>query len=78
MTQVHFILNSEEVQNIIEPSVKDDVSRNSLVTVFNQLMENKRTGYIQAPKTMDDQKAVKAKEMATISETLRLVSVHLN
>ena len=48
MTQVHFTLNSEEVQNIIERSVNDDVSKKILTTVFNQLMENQRTEYIQA------------------------------
>ena len=48
MTQVHFTLNNEEVQSIIEHSVKDDVSKNILTTVFNQLMENQRTEYIKA------------------------------
>ena len=42
MTQVHFTLKSEEIQSIIEYS-KDDVSKNILTTVFNQLMENQRT-----------------------------------
>ena len=42
MTQVHFTLKSEEIQSIIEYSVKDDVSKNILTTVFNQLMENQR------------------------------------
>ncbi|WP_407535513.1 transposase [Staphylococcus aureus] len=32
----------------MEYSVKDDVSKNILTTVFNQLMENQRTEYIQA------------------------------
>ena len=45
---VHFTLKSEEIQSIIEYSVKDDVSKNILTTVFNQLMENQRTEYIQA------------------------------
>ncbi len=27
MTQVHFTLNNEEIQSIIEHSVKDDVSK---------------------------------------------------
>ena len=40
MTQVHFTLKSEEIQSIIEYSVKDDVSKNILTTVFNQLMED--------------------------------------
>ena len=48
MTQVHFTLNNEEVQSIIEHSVKDDVSKNILTTIFNQLMEEQRTEYIQA------------------------------
>ena len=48
MTQVHFTLKSEEIQSIIEYSVKDDVSKIFLTTVFNQLMENQRTEYIQA------------------------------
>src|SRR5699024_4218685 len=43
MTQVHLTLNNEEVQSIIQHSVKDDVSKNILTTVFNQLMENQRT-----------------------------------
>ncbi|EOM10902.1 hypothetical protein U9W_01543, partial [Enterococcus faecium EnGen0261] len=34
MTQVHFTLNNEEVQSIIEYSVKDEVSKNILTTVF--------------------------------------------
>ncbi|MCS2192926.1 transposase, partial [Staphylococcus aureus] len=52
MTQVHFTLKSEEIQSIIEYSVKDDVSKNILTTVFNQLMENQRTEYIQAKDTL--------------------------
>src|SRR5699024_12670048 len=48
MTQVHFTLNNEEVQSIIEHSVKDDVSKNILTTIVNQLMEEQRTEYIQA------------------------------
>lgn len=48
MIQAHFTLNNKEVQSIIEQSVKDDVSKNILTTVFNQLMENQRTEYIQA------------------------------
>ena len=40
MTQVHFTLNNEEVQNIMGHSVKADVFKGVLITVFNQLMEN--------------------------------------
>ena len=35
MTQVHFTLNNKEIQSIIEHSVKDDVSKNILTTIFS-------------------------------------------
>jgi putative transposase len=74
MTQVHFTLKSEEIQSIIEYSVKDDVSKNILTTVFNQLMENQRTEYIQASKkNMNEQKTDKVNEMAIMSAALRHV-----
>ncbi len=77
MTQVHFTLNNEEVQSIIEHSVKDDVSKNILTTVFNQLMEINEQNIFK-PMTMNVQKVVRVKEMAIMSETLRLVWVHSN
>lgn len=48
MTHIHFTLKAEEIQNLIDTSVQDDVSKSILQTVFNQLMENQRTEYIQA------------------------------
>lgn len=48
MTQVHFTLNNEQVQNIIEHSVEGDTAKSILTTIFNQLMENQRTEYIHA------------------------------
>ena len=48
MTHLHFTLETKEIQNLIEKSVKDDLSKNILMTVFNQLMEEQRTQYIQA------------------------------
>ncbi|PZL62091.1 IS256 family transposase, partial [Staphylococcus aureus] len=47
MTQVHFPLKSEEIQRIIEYSVKEDVSKNILTTVFYQLMDTQHTKSIQ-------------------------------
>ncbi|MFZ8275606.1 transposase, partial [Staphylococcus aureus] len=41
-------MKSEENQRIIEYSVKDEVTKNILTTVFNKLMENQRTEYIKA------------------------------
>ncbi|WP_162781966.1 hypothetical protein [Staphylococcus aureus] len=37
MTQVHFTLKSEEIQSIIEYSVKDDFSR--LIFFFNSIFD---------------------------------------
>src|SRR5690625_3766248 len=50
MTHLHFTLETKEIQNLIEKSVQDDLSKSILQTVFNQLMENQRTEYIQATK----------------------------
>jgi len=48
MTHLHFTLETKEIQNLIDKSVTDDVSKTILTTVFNQLMEQQRTEYIQA------------------------------
>lgn len=48
MTQVHFTLNKEDIQTLIETSVKDDLSKNILQATFNQLMEQERTDYLNA------------------------------
>ncbi|MEM5173795.1 transposase, partial [Enterococcus faecalis] len=48
MTQVHFTLNNEEVQSIIEHPVKNDVSKNILTTVSKKLMENQGKEDMQA------------------------------
>ena len=56
MSQVHFTLNSEEVQRIIEYSVKDEVSKTILTTVFNQLMKNQRTEYYERSENRQSQR----------------------
>src|SRR5690625_300332 len=48
MTHLHFTLKTDEIQNLIDQSVKDNISKTILTTVFNQLMEQQRTQYIQA------------------------------
>ncbi len=48
MTQVHFTLNREDIQSLINESVSDDLSKKILTNVFNQLMERERTEYINA------------------------------
>lgn len=42
MTQVHFTLNLEEIQNLIDVEVKDNIAKSILTKVFNQLMEKER------------------------------------
>src|SRR5699024_9980461 len=41
-------LETKEIQSLIDKSGKDDISKTILTTVFNQLMEEQRTQYIQA------------------------------
>ncbi len=48
MTHLHFTLETKEIQSLIDESVEDDLSKKILTTVFNQLMEEQRTQYIQA------------------------------
>src|SRR5690625_2132154 len=48
MTHTHFTLKPEDIQSLIDQSVNNDISKKILQTVFNQLMENQRTEYIQA------------------------------
>jgi len=48
MTHLHFTLKTEEIQNLIDQSVKDDLSKTILTTVLQQLMEEQRTQYIKA------------------------------
>ncbi|MGX7104931.1 transposase, partial [Globicatella sanguinis] len=46
MTQVHFTLNLEEIQNLIDVEVKDNIAKSILTKVFNQLMEKERDEYL--------------------------------
>ncbi len=39
MTQVHFTLKQKDIQRLIQKSVKDDLSKNILTKVFNELMK---------------------------------------
>ena len=48
MTQVHFTLKKEDIQSLINESVSDDLSKKVLTSVFNELMEQERTEYINA------------------------------
>ncbi len=47
MTQLHFTLNIEDIQNLINAEVKNDVTRTILTKVFNKLMEKERDEYLE-------------------------------
>lgn len=48
MTQMHFTLNQEELQSLIEGSVKNDFAKIIFTKIINQTMETERTAYIEA------------------------------
>lgn len=76
MTQVHFTLKQEEIQKLIEGSVKDDLSKNILTTVFNQLMEEQRNQYIGVGAYERDE-IVYPQEMDIMTESTQLALVAL-
>ena len=47
MTQLHFTINQEEIQNIINESVDNKIAKSILTKVFNQLMEKERDDYLE-------------------------------
>ena len=48
MTQINFTLDSEQIQDIISNSGANDLAKQMLATIFNQLMEKERDEYINA------------------------------
>lgn len=48
MAQVHFAFESEEIQAIINESGANDTAKTLMTIMFNQLMEEQRSQYIQA------------------------------
>ena len=46
MTQLHFTLSIEDIQNLINAKVKNDMAKTILTKVFNELMEKERDEYL--------------------------------
>lgn len=46
MTQLHFTISEEDIQNLINTEVRNEASRSILTNVFNQLMEKERDEYL--------------------------------
>lgn len=55
MTQINFTLELEQVQELIEKSGANDLAKQMLTTIFNQLMEKQRDEYIQVDEYVRDQ-----------------------
>lgn len=47
MTQLHFTINQEEIQNLINESVDNKIAKSILTKVFNELMEKERDEYLE-------------------------------
>ena len=47
MTQLHFTINQEEIQNLINESVDNEIAKSILTKVFNELMEKERDEYLE-------------------------------
>lgn len=47
MTQLHFTLHTEDIQNLINAEVKNDITRTILTKVFNELMEKERDEHLE-------------------------------
>ncbi len=47
MTQLHFTINQEEIQSLINESVDNKIARSILTKVFNHLMEKERYEYLE-------------------------------
>ncbi|NLC42626.1 MAG: IS256 family transposase [Erysipelothrix sp.] len=58
MAQVNFTLKMEDIQAIIEKSGADELSKQLLTTILNQLMENQRDEYIQVDNYVRNQQRV--------------------
>ena len=46
MTQINLNLNAEQIRDIISNSGANDLAKQMLTTIFNQLMEKERDEYI--------------------------------
>ena len=47
MTQLHFTINQEEIQNLINESVDNKIAKSILTKAFNELMEKERDEYLE-------------------------------
>lgn len=47
MTQLHFTINQEEIQNLINESVDNKIAKTILTKTFNTLMEKERDEYLE-------------------------------
>lgn len=48
MTQLNFTIDSDQIQTLISQCAANELAKNALTIVFNQIMEQQRTEYIKA------------------------------
>lgn len=63
MTYIHFILEAKVIQNFIEKSIQNDISKNILQTAPNQLIGNQQTECIQANEAVKGHSCFKSTNM---------------
>ena len=82
MTQINFTLDTNQIQELIENSGANDLAKQMLTVLFNQLMEKQRDEYIQVdPYSRDDNRKSSRngyyeREFTTRIGTLNLVTVN--
>ncbi|NVF10779.1 transposase, partial [Anaerococcus sp. AGMB00486] len=76
MTQLHFTINQEEIQNLINESVDDKIAKSILTKVFNELMEKdeylENTAYQRDPNRITYRNGYYERDYTTKIGTLTL------
>ena len=76
MTQINFTLDSEQIQDIISKSGANDLAKQMLTTIFNQLMERERDEYINVDTYSRDEGRISIETVTMIAITQHAL-VHL-
>ena len=79
MTQIHFTLDQDELQELISNSGADEASKLILTKLFNELMENQRDEYCKAdPYQRDENRTAQRNGYYQRDFTTRIGTINLN
>ena len=79
MTQINFTLELEQVQELIEKSGANDLAKQMLTTIFNQLMDKQRDEYVQVGEYVrDEERQTQRNGYYQRSYTTRIGKLELN